>query len=380
MNIVKYPGGKDGELDILRNYFPLDFKNYYEPFVGGGSVYLNMCADSYYINDLSKDLINLYRCAASKDRYFHLTMKLINRTWQQLDIFSVQDTFMDDGFYATYIHYRDNFINENELDKKLSEYIEKERSELVKLLPPIGKADETFFINELYETLQKKFRRMKYLNSNKNRISDDDVKNNVLGCIKNAYYMYIRQLYNKTTDRTDGVRAMLYLFIRDMCYSGMFRFNSKGEFNVPYGGITYNSKNYEATIKKFNDPNLIEKLSKTKICCGDWKDFLENDQPTENDFMFVDPPYDSEFSSYDGNSFEEKEQRVLADYLINECRCRFLLDIKYSELIKKLYSPGKKCRNGEFLNVVMFDKKYSVSFMDRNDKEAAHVLIMNYGE
>lgn len=35
--ILKYPGGKTKELDVIKKLLP-DYKNYYEPFLGGGAV------------------------------------------------------------------------------------------------------------------------------------------------------------------------------------------------------------------------------------------------------------------------------------------------------------------------------------------------------
>ena len=66
--ILKWAGGKEQELKYLIPNLPSKFKDYYEPFVGGGAVYTAVQADNYFINDKSDELINLYRSITNGDR------------------------------------------------------------------------------------------------------------------------------------------------------------------------------------------------------------------------------------------------------------------------------------------------------------------------
>ena len=91
---------------------------------------------------------------------------------------------------------------------------------------------------------------------------------------------------------------------------------------------------------------------------------------TEEDFIFLDPPYDTEFSTYAKNSFDKDDQARLANYLKNT-KAKFMLIIKNTGYIYELYKD-----NG--FNIMSFDKKYLVSFMNRNDKKSEHLLITNY--
>ena len=100
--------------------------------------------------------------------------------------------------------------------------------------------------------------------------------------------------------------------------------------------------------------------------------------PEEDDFVFLDPPYDTEFSTYAKNEFDKDDQARLAEYLINECRGNFMIVIKNTEYISSLYQEGTITANGGNIHVSSFDKKYFVSFQDRNNKEAQHLLITNY--
>ena len=91
----------------------------------------------------------------------------------------------------------------------------------------------------------------------------------------------------------------------------------------------------------------------------------------KNDFIFLDPPYDTEFNTYARNTFDKADQKRLADYLQSECEAKFMLIIKSTPYILSLY----KNKN---LNIRVFDKKYLVSFMNRNNKNVQHLLITNY--
>lgn len=61
----------------------------------------------------------------------------------------------------------------------------------------------------------------------------------------------------------------------------------------------------------------------------------------------------------------------LADYLINRCKAKWMLVIKNTDFIHNLYN-----RPGIYIN--SFDKKYAVSFMNRNNRAVTHLLITNY--
>ena len=150
----------------------------------------------------------------------------------------------------------------------------------------------------------------------------------------------------------------------------MFRYNANGEFNVPYGGISYNRKDFKKKIDYINSEKLINKLSNTKLYCLDFEKFCNKIELTENDFMFLDPPYDTEFSTYAKNDFDKDDQIRLANYLKNT-KSKFMLIIKNTDFIYNLYKD-------KGFNIKTFDKKYLVSFMNRNDKKTEHLLITNY--
>lgn len=374
MNMVKYPGGKEREIGVIRSYLPDHIGNYYEPFVGGGSVYLDMVAFHYFVNDFSKDLMTLYGCVARQDKEFFDSMREINELWKSIDMYVESDSEL----FSLYVSYRDGKITDKQLAAKLDTYMKANAASILAFIKPMNCGGTENFIGNLSRDCLKKFKRMKELNFSKKVISDEDIRANILGIFKAAFYMYIRSLYSYMGHYTDGFKAMLYLFIRDFCYSSMFRFNADGEFNVPYGGISYNGKNYDKVVEKYKSNQMLNHTLNTTFGCMDYREFLSIYKPSKDDFMFVDPPYDSSFSTYDKNVFDMESQRELADYLINECECNFMLDIRYTDFIASLYQEGEVCRNGGKIRIVSFDKNYSVSFMNRNAKKAKHILVMNY--
>lgn len=69
---VKWAGGKTQLLPEIFKLVPKDFKNYYEPFVGGGSVVLALHPNNVTINDLNGELINVYQCFRNSNSFNQL--------------------------------------------------------------------------------------------------------------------------------------------------------------------------------------------------------------------------------------------------------------------------------------------------------------------
>ena len=192
--------------------------------------------------------------------------------------------------------------------------------------------------------------------------------------------MHFRHLYNNIEEFEISIpfATAIYFFIREFCYASMFRYNRQGKFNVPYGGISYNKKSIIKKTQYFVNEELVKQLKNTTIDNMDFEEFLKLYQPEKNDFIFLDPPYDTEFSTYAQNEFGKDDQIRLANYLINQCKASFMLIIKNTDFIRELYPAKQKTANDKSLYVGKFDKKYVVSIQDRNDKDVEHLIITNY--
>ena len=236
------------------------------------------------------------------------------------------------------------------------------------------------FVIELIKSYTNKVIRMTDIEKKKGTLSKEDVLLNIEGSFKNAFYMHFRYLYNHIEELHISIpfATAIFFFIREFCYSSMFRYNKSGKFNVPYGGISYNQKSLSKKIAYFRSEELVKQLQNTTIANSDFEDFFKNHVPKKNDFIFLDPPYDSEFSTYAQNVFGKEEQIRLADFLIHKCKANFMLIIKNTDFILSLYPENIICANKQPLQLHKFDKKYFVSFQDRNNKNAQHLLITNY--
>lgn len=214
---------------------------------------------------------------------------------------------------------------------------------------------------------------MRELEIKKHLLPEKDLEDNIETAIKSAVYMNYRYLYNDKyiADSAPTLHCALFFFMRNYAYSGMFRYSSKGDFNVPYGGIAYNSKLMAKKLTYYRSMPLLKHFADTKIYNLDFEEFLRTTNPTEDDFVFLDPPYDSEFSTYAQNVFTKEDQKRLANYMINECRAKWMMIIKNTDFIYGLY-------NKQGISIRTFDKEYLVSFMNRNDKKVTHLLITNY--
>ena len=68
-------------------------------------------------------------------------------------------------------------------------------------------------------------------------------------------------------------------------------------------------------IEQMNSNDVISYFKHSSIYNLDFEEFLNLFDLNENNFIFLDPPYDSEFSTYDNNSFDRNEQIRLRDYM-----------------------------------------------------------------
>lgn len=179
-----------------------------------------------------------------------------------------------------------------------------------------------------------------------------------------ALYYSIRDMYNGLKEKTYS-DALIYFFINKTAYSGMIRYNSKGEFNVPFG--RYHHLNTMMVSQKHS-----ALLSNSQIYNKDYKDIF--DMTSTDDFMFLDPPYDCVFSDY-GNKeykdgFNDDSHRKLASDFKN-LGCKTLMVIGKTKLTEELYGN---------MIVGEYPKKYAVNIRNRFQAAANHILVANYKE
>jgi DNA adenine methylase len=371
--ILKWPGGKERELKYIIPDLPNTINNYYEPFVGGGAVYTAIAANKYFINDKSIELISLYESISNNNRaIFFNSIEEIIYNWNLLSKVIIDNRIF---FLKTYKSYSTNKINEDKIKAIIFAFILDNSDQFNGMFSENFNFDTINFLTELQINLYRKITRMKQIEKRKKPLPDEDILDNMETALKSAFYMHFRYIYNHINKFKINAhtKSAIFFFIRNFAYGGMFRYNSLGQFNAPYGGIQYNKKNLQKKVDYLKSNNLLQILRTTIIDNLDFEVFLEKYKPSKNDFIFLDPPYDSEFSTYTKNKFEKEDQKRLSKYLVDECKSKWMLIIKNTDYIKKLYF-------NKGLSIKSFDKTYLVSFMNRNDKNTEHLLITNYKE
>ena len=368
-SLLKWAGGKEQE---LRHILPLlpSFRHYYEPFVGGGAVFFSVQAEKKFINDKSSELINLYKIVAENNpEFFQILWSLIYQ-WQHLSQFVDTHAHHLSSMYKSYSR---GDYTKDVMKKKIIEFVCYYADEFKSMFTISIEINVDNFIWEIERNIVSKTTRMKQLENKKGKLSESGIVANIESALKSAFYMHLRYLYNKLNEHEipPGVATAIFFFIRDNAYASMFRYNRQGKFNVPYGGISYNRKDLQRKIASLQSPEVRYHLANTVIENMDFEAFLHKYPPGSNDFLFLDPPYDSQFSTYTQNEFSKQDQERLACYLLNQCNAKFMLVIKNTPMISSLYSSRG-------LNIQTFNKKYLVSFQDRNKREAEHLIITNF--
>lgn len=193
-----------------------------------------------------------------------------------------------------------------------------------------------------------------------NKISDiyDFMKDN-----KNTEDNYYK-IRDDMEIKTSLDNAKRFFYLRKTCYRGMLRYNKNGKFNIPFG--RYKTYNYDILL----DKNYEKILKTTEIYNKGFEYIFKNYNDNKN-FMFLDPPYDSEFTDYGYCSFGKKEHKKLAKYF-KKTKIRCLMIIGKTKFIKNLYK--------DYI-VDEYDKKYRFKLHSNrigDEIDNKHLIIKNY--
>jgi DNA adenine methylase len=164
--------------------------------------------------------------------------------------------------------------------------------------------------------------------------------------------------------RTELDNAKRFYYLRKTCFRGMMRYNKDGKFNIPYG--RYKTINYEE-LKNTNYKKVFEN---TTVLNTGFETIFEQYNDSSN-FMFLDPPYDSEFTDYGYCKFGRNEQIKLAN-LFKTTRIRCLMIIGKTDFISELYK--------DYI-VEEYDKKYKFKLYKGrvgDEINTKHLVIKNY--
>ena len=147
------------------------------------------------------------------------------------------------------------------------------------------------------------------------------------------YYQH-RKRFNELikNNGADAESAQLFYYLNRTCFNGLCRFNRSGEFNVPFG--SYSSKlkyvdnfaQYEPQFRKWTFSN--SDFEKLKI--------------RADDFIYADPPYDVEFTSYSQGGFSWSDQERVARWLSQHPGPVILSNQKTKQIVELYRDCGYK--------------------------------------
>lgn len=175
-------------------------------------------------------------------------------------------------------------------------------------------------------------------------------------------YYALRAMFNGTQEKYFS-DALLYYFINKTAYSGMIRYNAKGEFNVPFGRYQHLS----TSGVTLSHSRLLQRAELYNTDYSNIFNMCEND-----DFIFLDPPYDCIFSDYGNKEYkdgfnEDSHRRLAADFA--NLPCKALMIIGHTPLTEELY--------GHYI-VDEYAKSYAVNIRNRFKATANHIVVTNF--
>ncbi|MBQ9466394.1 MAG: Dam family site-specific DNA-(adenine-N6)-methyltransferase [Muribaculaceae bacterium] len=222
----------------------------------------------------------------------------------------------------------------------------------------IGVRDDYMRLREELDEIESIYRqnRLEFEHEKAERPTERVMDNN------ETLYYRLRAQFNDLEPKVYS-EAALYFYINKTAYSGMIRYNSKGEFNVPFGRYP----NLNTDVITAGHSLLLQRAT---IMCADYSEVFA--MCNEDDFIFLDPPYDCTFSDYgnqeyrDGFNSDEHHRLAKAFY---DLPCKALMVIGRTPLIEELYGNDI---------IYEYPKQYAVNIRNRFKSSANHVLIANY--
>ena len=171
-------------------------------------------------------------------------------------------------------------------------------------------------------------------------------------------------------------RAVYLIYMNKTCFNGLFRLNSKGEFNVPFGKY----KNPKICDNE-NILQVHQALQEVTILCGDFS--LARNYVQKDSFVYFDPPYrplssTANFTDYSKDGFSDEEQKRLADFFND-------MDKQGAHLMLSNSDPKNEDPEDNFFDDLYKDfkiervkAKRAISCKGSGRGEITELLITNY--
>lgn len=198
---------------------------------------------------------------------------------------------------------------------------------------------------------------------------------------RKQYFYKIREKYNSYSLKEDEInpeRASEFIFLNKTCFNGLYRVNSKNEFNVPFNNAKnpsiYEEENLKELSRLFREHNV-------EFYVGDYK--KANTFVDKNTFVYFDPPYrplstTSAFTSYTKDSFNDENQKELAEFYkeISQKDARLMLSNSNPKNTNKEDDFFDELYKGFNINTIMANRNINSKADGR--KAISELLITNY--
>jgi len=274
---IKWVGGKTQLMDQVLDKFPNEISSYYEPFIGGGSVLFSLL-NKMEKNEIKIDKLNI--SDINKD-LIHLYLS-VKKKYKKL-----------------IVHLEELKANYEKAEVKEEIKVSRKKIEVLPTIEEAIKAGK----EHVYYFYRNKFNELKKLNS----------------------------------DKKISLKSALFIFLNKTCFRGVYRENSEGVFNVPYG----NNKNVSmfdiVNLKKINE--LLKKYN-VNFQVTNFYDLKNQINYDEKTFVYLDPPYypekEDSFTSYTSNDFNKEQHEKLVELckFIDTKKSKFLLSNSNTSFIK----------------------------------------------
>lgn len=191
---------------------------------------------------------------------------------------------------------------------------------------------------------------------------------------------YYYQIRDQDRERTvyaafsDVRKAARLIYLNKTCYNGLYRVNSQGLFNVPYGRYANPAICDEPVLRSIHR-YLNHKRVKIEITNGDFDCALEN--AGNGSFVYFDPPYHSpdnnNFTGYQAGGFDEEEQERLRNLfvMLTEKGTKCLLSNADTAFIRKIYNDTR-------FEIIPVKAKRIINSNSSGRGDVGEVLIRNW--
>lgn len=159
---------------------------------------------------------------------------------------------------------------------------------------------------------------------------------------RKTMFLNIRIEYNRMIIKNIGFPnlrvAAFFIFLNKTCFNGLYRVNSKGEFNTSFGYFSGSNICNQQRLLKASE--LLQNVIITSRNYSECKEFID-----DKTLVYIDPPYKpvsktADFTHYTKDGFSDQDQLALKGFVdaINSANAKVVVSNSDCEFIRELYS------------------------------------------